>query len=208
MTPLTVLTGDLIGSSNLSASQIEAAMSALGDAAREIADWQQGLRTGFAQSSGDGWQFVINSEWLGLRSSLSIRAALRRLGKPFSTRIALASGAGEFPPNGNPNSATGPVFTASGRLLSTLTGPHAQMAHAAQGPRHATIALADHISQGWTPAQARAMQLMLPPEPPTHAAAAAELGITRQAVDQALTAAGYHALTEALAALESEEKAP
>lgn len=208
MASLSVLTGDLIGSSQLNATQIDAAMSALGDAAHDIAGWQPGLRTGFARASGDGWQFVVSSEHVGLRSSLFLRAALRRLGKPFSTRIALASGPGSFPENIDPNRATGPVFTASGRLLTTLTGPHLHMAHAALGPRHATTSLADHISQRWTPAQARAMQLMLPPAPPTHAAAAATLGISRQAVDQALTAAGYHALTEALTALESENKTP
>lgn len=208
MIPISVLSGDLIQSSKLTERQVNDAISALADAAQDVARWAPELRTGFARSSGDGWQFFLSSEGLALRSSLYLRAALRRLGKPFSTRIALASGSDSLPPDGNPNSATGPVFTTSGRLLQTLTGPHIQMAHATGGTAHAATLLADHISQSWTPAQARAMVLMLPPEPPTHATAAAALGISRQAVDQALSAAGYHALADALTAFEHEGTGP
>ncbi len=49
---------------------------------------------------------------------------------------------------------------------------------------------------------------MLDPEPPTHAAVAARYGITRQAVTQALDAAGYDALATALTLLEAEGAAP
>ena len=178
-------------------------MEGLRDGADRIARWAPGLTTGYARSDGDGWKFALSDPTLGLRSSLYLRAVLRRHGKTFATRIALACGAGDLPADGDLNAASGPAFTASGRLLDTLTGPHITMAHAEGGADNALIALADHISQGWTPAQARALCLMLPPCAGTHAEAASQLGISRQAVDQALSSAGYHAISEALQSLEA-----
>lgn len=203
MVDFCVLTGDLVSSSTLSSSQIDTAIAALDRGAGEITSWNSGLVTGFARSSGDGWQFALSPPQLGLRAALYLRSVLRRQGKNFASRIALASGPGTLPASHDPNSASGPAFTDSGRLLSTLSGSYATMAHASGGALAAATGLADHISQGWTPAQARAMAEMLPPDPGTHAEAASRLGISRQAVDQALTAAGYHALRDALDALES-----
>ena len=204
MTQLSVLTGDLIDSSKLSPAQLDGAMQALAEGAQDITRWAPDMVSGFARSGGDGWQFAVSKQILTVRISLYLRAVLRRQGKRVSTRIAIASGPGTLPPDGNPNAASGPAFTASGRLLGTLSGPHASMAHASGGALHALVLLADHISQGWTPAQARALCQMLPPNSGTHAQAAQQLGISRQAVDQALAAAGYHALTEALEALEAQ----
>ncbi|MCZ0813942.1 MAG: MarR family transcriptional regulator [Pseudomonadota bacterium] len=202
MTRVCVLSGDLVDSSALSADQVDTALQSLDSAAGDISQWSPDLVTGFARSGGDGWQFSISDHYLALRSALYLRAALRRLGKAFSTRIALACGDGHLPDNRDPNAASGPAFTASGRLLASLRGPHITMGHASGGTVNALILLADHISQGWTPAQARAIFTMLPPDSTTHADAAARLGISRQAVDQALTAAGYHWIS---AAIQSDE---
>ena len=203
MTHFCVLSGDLIDSSALSAEQVDSALKSIESAAGDISQWAPGLISGFARSGGDGWQFAISDQYLGLRSALYLRAALRRLGKAYSTRIALADGDGHLPDSRDPNSASGPAFTASGRLLASLGGPHITMGHASGGALNALILLADHISQGWTPAQARAIFTMLPPEVTTHADAAARLGISRQAVDQALTAAGYHWISNAIQSVEA-----
>ena len=202
MRSFAVLTGDLLASSRLSPAQINAALLALRAGTGLISSWQEGLVTGFSRRGGDGWQMALSTPRHDLRAALVLQAYLRILGKGFSTRIAIARGDGHLPENGDTNAASGPVFTASGRLLDSLTGPHARMAHQAGGALSACTGLADHISQGWTPAQARALRLMLVPVPGTHAAAADQLGVSRQAVDQALTAAGYHALNEALHAYE------
>ena len=206
MTPYAVLSGDLIASSKLSAAQIDAALFAIRTATGHISNWQPGLSTGFGRRGGDGWQLALSYPRLDLRAALYIRASLRILGKGYSTRIALMRGEGTLPANGDANSASGPAFVGSGRLLDTISGSHSTMIHGITGPLAATTRLADHISQSWTPAQARALQEMLPPNPGTHAEAAANLGISRQAVDQALTAAGYHALSDALTAIEEEAK--
>lgn len=204
MNPFCVLSGDLVDSSALSAEEVDSALQALESAADDISRWAPGMVTGFARSGGDGWQFALSEQRFALRSSLYFRAAIRRLGKAFSTRIALACGDGHLPDNRDPNAASGPAFTASGRLFTTLGGPHITMGHASGGALNALILLADHISQGWTPAQARAVFTMLPPGATTHADAAARLGISRQAVDQALTAAGYHSISDAIQSVEAD----
>ena len=199
---LTVLSGDVVGSTQLSGTDQRRVFEALRDGAGRIADWL-GNPVQFTRNRGDGWQICLPGARPGLRAALGMRAALRAEGKTFETRIAIASGPGEIPPNGDLNIATGPVFVAAGRALDALDGPY--MVHAGGGALGATVRLADHISAGWTPAQARAVLPMLAPAPPTHAAAARDLGISRQAVDQALNAAGFAALLDALALLDAAE---
>lgn len=200
-----VLTGDLIDSSDLSAAQLDAALHALEETARGIADWEGGIVTGFARRGGDGWQCAIAAPSLSLRAALILRAALRELGKSRATRIAIAEGTGTLPDDRDPNGAHGAAFTDSGRLLDNLPA-HVGMAHAAGGALGATARLADHISNGWTPAQARAVRLMLWPRGRIRAQAAKQLGITRQAVNQALWGAGFPALDDALTLIEQEDR--
>ena len=71
------------------------------------------------------------------------------------------------------------------------------------GPVAAAFALADHISQGWTPPQAAAFLPMLDPDRPDFTTVAEALGKSRQAVSKALYSAGLGAVTVALTALES-----
>ncbi len=109
-------------------------------------------------------------------------------------------------PNVDLNSAHGPVFSQSGRLLEMLPD-QTLMAHSSGGSLDAAFRLADHISRGWTQAQARAMAAMLPPDAGPRRVAADALGISRQAVDQALHAAGFPAIDAALKLIEAEAEA-
>ena len=86
-----------------------------------------------------------------------------------------------------------------------LLGTFRAAARAACGALDAAFRLADHIAQGWTRAQARAVCAMLPPGAGPRRVAAERLNISRQAVDQALWAAGFPAIE---AALEQIETAP
>jgi hypothetical protein len=190
-----VLTGDIIGSGDLGPDALGAAIAALENASRDIEG------AAFARRGGDGWQAAFPAPGRALRHALTLRAALRTQGKDRSTRIAIAAGPGTIPGGLDPNAAHGPAFTASGRLLEALPSG-ATMAHAAGGALDAATRLADHISTAWTPAQARAMEIMLPPGAPIRAGAAKQLGITRQAVNQALWSAGYPALDAALNLIE------
>ena len=201
-----VLTGDIVRSSDLTASQLDAALDAVKEAADAIAGWRKQLVTGHARRGGDSWQCAIGAPALDLRAALFIRAALRREGKTFSTRIAIARGPGTLPEDNDPNGAHGPVFTASGRLLADISN-HAQIAHASGGALAAATRLADHISQGWTVAQARAIHAALRPGVGPRAEIAEQIGITRQAVNQALWAAGFPALSDALEFIEGDVNA-
>ncbi|WP_333684677.1 hypothetical protein [Pontibaca methylaminivorans] len=214
-----VLTGDLVASTRLSDAELDRALEVLAKAARDVTDWggrmgesegsaaefpdaAKGIRGGFARRGGDGWQFAMNRPALALRTALFLRARLRELGKPYATRIAVATGPGRMPADLDPNAAHGPAFVVSGRLLEELPA-RAGMAHAGRGALGAVLRLADHISSGWTPAQARAVALMLWPPGRTNAETARELGITQQSVNESLKRAGFPALADALALIES-----
>lgn len=201
----TVLTGDIVDSSHLSAQELDAVLEVIHAAASDISAWPSGTTnpsTGFARRGGDSWQLAIAAPSLSLRAALYVTACLRRQDKTWQSRIAVAEGSGSLPANGDTNFAHGEVFTDSGRLLDALPG-HALMSHASPGPTRAAFLLADHIAQGWTQAQARALVLMLPPGAGPRSAAAEALGISRQAVDQSLHAAGFPALDAAMAELEA-----
>lgn len=197
-----VLTGDLVASSELGPHEVDRSLDAISAASEVLATWPDVSVVGFARRGGDAWQIAFDAPRFGLRAALYVTACIRQLDKARATRIALASGEGHMPDR-DPNAAHGAAFTASGRLLSHL--PVARhLDDAAGGARSAATLLADHIAQGWTPAQARAVAAQLPPGAGTIAQTAATLSISRQAVSQALHAAGFPALQAALTALEAE----
>ncbi|MBY5988449.1 MarR family transcriptional regulator [Roseovarius atlanticus] len=202
----TVFTGDIVDSSALSADRLDDVMACLDRLSDDISAWGQGTTVAFGRRGGDGWQLAVNAAEYTLRSTLYLQSSLMALDPAVQTRIAVATGEGTLSdgPDANPNSAHGPAFSASGRLLETLSG-NTLLAHAAGGPLDATFRLADHIAQGWTQAQARAVAAMLPPGTGPRRVAADRLGISRQAIDQALHAAGYPALHDALTLLETSE---
>lgn len=213
-----VFTGDIVDSSALAPDALDGIMQQIQEISWEGSGWAhaEGDQTyvGFARRGGDGWQIAINRPLLSLRFSLYIQARLRSMNSAYATRIAAATGEGKLPVmkrEGDDNSsglafddlnsAHGPAFTASGRLLNELAG-HTLMAQADGGALDAAFRLADYISQGWTQAQARSLCLMLPPGAGPRRVAADALGVSRQAVDQALNGAGYAAIIDALEAIE------
>lgn len=204
----TVFTGDIVNSTDLSASELDRVMSELNNACWQLSGWghhdDDNTQSAFARRGGDGWQIALDRPKFALRAALFIQAQLRAMNEAYATRIAVATGEGDLPPNANVdlNSAYGPVFRESGRLLDTLAGS-TLLAHADGGPLDAAFKLADHISQGWTQAQARAVCAMLPPDSGPRRVAAEHLGISRQAVDQALRAAGFPAIEAALDQIEA-----
>ena len=201
MTHSAVITGDFVASGTRAPGALDAAMRALGQAADAMATWAGGPLH-FTRNRGDGWQVCLAAPRHDLRATLVMRAVLRRDAPGWETRAALARGSVTLGA-GDLNSAAGPAFVASGRALDGLARP-ALWAHADGGALAAATRLADHLSQGWTRAQARALAPMLVPDPPTHATVAEALGISRQAVSQALDAAGFDAIATALALIETE----
>jgi hypothetical protein len=204
MTQFCVLTGDLVASSDLTSTDVDAALTSIETAANAMSGWRTpDLISQFARRGGDAWQVALSDPALALRAALFIQACLRRDTDRTTTRIAIATGPGALPASGDLNAAHGPAFVASGRLLDTLSR-QTLLAHASGGAQHAATRLADHIASGWTQAQARAMAAALAPNAPNRADIAKSFGISRQAVNQALWSAGYPAIADALTALETE----
>ncbi|MFV0358960.1 MarR family transcriptional regulator [Tropicimonas sp.] len=204
--PIAVLSGDIVASTALPRQRLDDVMSALATAAGDMSTWH-GAELRFTRQRGDGWQVVLAQPVRALRSALYMQSAIRALGKGITTRISIATGAGGPGSGPDLNSATDAVFVAAGRGLDSMTGPE-RMRHASGGAIGAATRLADLIAQEWTAAQARALHPMLVPgDPPRHADVAQRLGITRQAVTQALAAAGFDALDAALRLIEQEDAA-
>ena len=195
---LCVLTGDIVGSTDLTAAEMDTVHAVLARVRDTIGPDAALLDT----YRGDGWQLSLAPEGSALRYALYVRASLTAEDDKFATRIALAEGGHPFDPA---NTTSGP-YIRSGRCLDAMP-KEALMAHAAGGARHAATLLADQISRTWTTPQAKAIQpFLLGASDVTQKAVAENLSISRQAVGQALDAAGYHPIRRALAALEEHVK--
>lgn len=205
---ISVVTGDLVQSTALPKGAIDRAMASLSDASDKLGALQgQSLR--FTRHRGDGWQAVLVKPDLYLRAALAFRANLKALGDAYDTYIAIADGPQETALPGDLNSAQGPAFVKSGDALDAmklLAGNRGRFAHAGFGQQAATLALADRISQGWTPAQSAAVaQMIFHPAPPTLTSVAEALGISRQAATKSLDAAGYDFIQEAMNHVEKDK---
>lgn len=201
MSDIAVLTGDIVQSMRMDAASLSNALEYLDNLSSRIAVWQTPAQPAmFTRNRGDGWQIVVPQPELALRAALYLQAGLVSRHDGMRSRISIATGPGSLPRDGDLNAASGAAFVASGRALDAMKG--AQMVYAAGGALGAATRLADHIAQGWTVAQARAVHHMLWPRDRTRVAVAAEIGVTRQAVDKALHSAGFPALDDALAMIE------
>lgn len=212
---LTVLTGDIVKSGRLSESALDEAMEALRMGARTLWDW--GERPGeapaqFARFRGDGWQCVAPTPALALRSSLYLRACLRRLGREYETRISVGIGpgslSGDAPERWNALAgASGAAFELSGRGLDDMNRSRQLVIDWSEPPRDAALidsifALTDEISRLWTPRQAEFLAETLSPGDSPQEKLAERRGITQQTVAEHLRAGGDWALRTALTAVE------
>lgn len=201
---IAVLTGDIVGSTDLGPKQLEDALTALRHCADIQAEWV-GTTLHFTRHRGDGWQVVLAKPQYGLRSALAFRAALRAQNPDFDSYIAIAAGDGPANIATNLNDETSRVFVESGQGLDDLLATRApiRMLHQSRGAHDAATILADHISQGWTQAQAAAILPKLAPDTNVTITEIAQmLGKSRQAVTKSLKAAGYDAIDLALEALD------
>jgi hypothetical protein len=210
MPELTIATGDIVGSSQLTSDELDGAMAALREASRLIWRWRSASQPPeLVRFRGDGWQAALPAPALALRACLFFRARLRCLGQTRDTRISIGIGAGHLAPAGALNASAGPAFELSGRGLDTL--PRAarfSVAHveerADQALNRAIFALGDEISRRWTVRQAEVFSRMLPPDAGPQKSAAEDLGITQQMVAKHLRAGGDWALRQAMATLEAD----
>ncbi|EAR51689.1 hypothetical protein OG2516_03855 [Oceanicola granulosus HTCC2516] len=197
--PAAVLTGDLVASRAADAASTDAAMARLAEAAdafgREV-----GHDLRFTRFRGDGWQVLVPDAALALDATLAMLAGLA--GAELATRIAIGIGAVDHPGSRDLADAAGSAFVASGDALESLPRRN-RLAIAGDdvAPWQAgALDLIEHIATGWSAAQAEAAAYVLRPNPLTQDEIAARLGITRQAVQSRLAAAGAGHFERILAA--------
>lgn len=203
MTQIAVLTGDIVASTDLEPSALGALFDELKVETARIFTWSEGSAP-FSRRGGDGWQLALEDARIALRAALALQCACKSHG--VETRVSIAQGAYDLPFPLDLNEAFGDVFTASGRALDALPR-HVLITHASAGPIGAAAALADQISQQWTKPQAAAVRLALDPASGARKDIAKVLGKSRQAVDQALRAAGFAAIERALDLIEESRDA-
>lgn len=201
---IAVLTGDLVHSGQLGSKGIEIAFRSFRGVANHLETWSGG-KVHMSRHRGDGWQAVLLRPELALRSALAIRASLRTIGNEYDSYIGIATGSARMPLSPDLNYETAPVFVTSGDLLDQAKSRNgSRMRHSEGGAIAAATILADYISQGWTPTQAKAIFPFLDPhETPSYSEVALLQGKSRQAVTKAAEAAGMAPILSALDAIES-----
>lgn len=210
---ISVLTGDLVGSTGFAEADVTRAFVSLERIARAMEDWH-GAPLHFTRQRGDGWQVVLARPRLALRTALAFRAALRAEDDAFDARQSVAEGMGPDPATlpGALNDQVGPLFTASGQGVDAMKSAREVDARLTfHGGDHpcarqigAVFVLADHSSRGWTTAQAEAILPMFDPRTnPSYSRIAKQLGKSRQTVTKAVRAAGWPAIFLALTLIEA-----
>ena len=202
MSPMAVITGDIVRSSALDQPALEAVFAALSSTATEIGRWQ-GTPVPFSRFRGDGWQLAMQPAHV-LRALIALRAAVRAQGKALDTRAAVGIGPGRLGATGLAD-AEGPAFTASGRALDEMKRPARLAAPEAPLPLRTALPLTDQIIRGWTAKQAEIVAGLIAPDAPSQADLARSFGVRRQLVQKQADAAGLHALLAACTTLESSE---
>lgn len=201
-----VLTGDLIKSRQAGTGAVDQTFKTLSDAAAAFGStWDIDLR--FTRNRGDGWQVVLATPGLLLDAALYIVARLKAGKTGIATRISIGVGPVESLGSRDLSDATGPAFFASGDHLGQMAR-NRMLALAGQGTGAELIAiidLAEHIATGWTATQAQVVALQLEGRLPRHEDIAAELGVTRQAVQSRLAGAGLSYFDNALYAMRNHD---
>lgn len=203
-----VLTGDLVDSTRQPADRIDVAMQALHQAAQTIATWPTPNRdTRFTRFRGDGWQVVLAEPRFALRAAVVLQGTLGALG--LESRISIGVGTAESLGTTDLADASGRAFELSGKTLDRM-GDGARLALTGDGviPQDAMIAdlLGERMGR-WTAAQAEAaaMQLSAPAQPPTLQDIGNILGISPPAVNDRVRGAGCHAIASVIRRWETEK---
>ena len=198
-----VLTGDLIGSTEVEATITDLAMQALSGATESLARLTAS-ETRFARFRGDGWQVYLADPAFVLRAVLILLGSLRATGG-LATRLSVAVGPVDRLGPAGLADATGAAFTLSGRnldkMLSIKTFTYAEPGRVSHWPS-AVMNLAAWQAQQWTREQAEAAVLALDLPRLTDQALATQLAITRQAFQSRLKGTGLMAMSNALLAFE------
>ncbi|TRO91302.1 hypothetical protein FKB34_13660 [Glycocaulis profundi] len=200
-----VLTGDIVKSTEMSSSQVQAIMASLAEQAEIIRRWDGVKVPELERSRGDGWQFVLPAPRWALRASLTMRAAVKQVDRAADTRISV--GIGQAYLASTLSSSEGPAFERSGRELERLKARR-RMGFYADIPEpelrlcSALFGVCDALSASWTSRQAEIFTLLAAPDPPTVPHVSETLEVTPQAIQAHFAKSGGAPLIHAAEAFE------
>lgn len=205
-----MLTGDVLGSSQLEAGLRRSLPILLKEAGAELQRaFPEALSHPLDVFRGDSWQLVVSQPRLSLRCALFFRAAVIAAGPSglrLDTRVAIAVGAVDFVPKERVSEGNGPAYQASGRALDDMADP-ARMALVLPGAASADaaviVSLVDALAQEWTPRQAHALKGRLRGLTQAQIAQSGPEPVSQQTVARHLERAHWAAVELALNHLES-----
>lgn len=201
-----VLTGDIIKSSLLSKSNLDAVFSTLLNAAEVVKGWKRGLVKGNPEFfRGDTWQLLLKNPALAMRVGIFLRASLLAEGKADS-RISIGMGKVENISLKRISLSRGEAFFLSGHGLDSMTlySNMTIVVPKSARPLSEWLAVVGHLCDSligqWTKRQAEIVSVALAPREPTHEEIAQRLNptVSKQAVTKALNGANWYAIREAI----------
>lgn len=208
-----VLTGDIIGSSRLSATQLDRTRSLVLKGAQQFQSKSRPLVFGVPEFfRGDAWQLVLREPRQALRVALYIRALLSAKAG-VETRISIGIGPVDAINRSRTSLSTGEAFTLSGHALDEITGyfdltgalPDRAAVLAWWFP--AILHLCSGLIRDWTRRQAEIVSLALLADSQTHERIARSLHppVSKQTVSESLAGANWRSLLEAIRVFEKTD---
>jgi hypothetical protein len=201
-----VLTGDIIGSSQLQPSQLKSVRSSLVNSVNAVKRWKKGLVKGGPEFfRGDGWQLLLTNPAMALRVGIFLRASLLA-GGMVDSRIAIGLGERERLLSRKVSLSTGQAFILSGRALDEMT-QYSSMTIAvpkSAGPLSDWLPVVAHLCDSlikqWTTRQAELIRVAVNPKEPDFEEVARLLkpAISKQAVAKGLGGANWYVIRETI----------
>ncbi|GAN32409.1 MAG: hypothetical protein DYG83_17270 [Candidatus Brocadia sp. AMX2] len=200
-----VITGDIVGSSKLTASQRSHLLSVLKSSFKTIKDiLPDGIRAPFEIHRGDSFQGVLSKPEAALRIAIVIRAGLRhgfeakQRRYALDARIAVGVGSIDFLPAGRGSEGDGEAFRRSGPILDKMKGDQRLLIRTPWQDIDTELgiecALLDALINRWSAEQSQAILGQI--RGLTQERAAKDFGISQPAVRQRLKSAGGWAIEE------------
>ncbi len=198
-----VITGDIVGSSKLTASQRGRLLSVLKSSFHALKNIMiDGMRAPFEIHRGDSFQGVLSKPEAALRVAIAIRTCLRhgfetkQRRHALDARIAVGIGQIDFLPAGRGSEGDGSAFRRSGQTLDAMKGDQRLIIRTPWQELDAEFdtacALLDALINRWSSEQAQAILGQI--RGLTQEKAAREFGVSQPAVRQRLKSAGGWAI--------------
>lgn len=208
-----VLTGDIVGSRQLSAERLGRMRRLIAAGAAAFGRRQPRALCGVPEVfRGDAWQLLLSEPRWALRVALLVRAQLLA-GDDVRTRTSIGIGGVDVVDRRRVSLSTGEAFTLSGHALDHITGyfdltgalPARAAPLAAWFP--AMLHLCSGLVRSWTRRQAEIVSLALLSDNPTHETIAGTLRprVSKQSVTESLAAARWRPLLEAIRVFEETD---